>query len=88
MKSYTAGAKRNYWMTWSVKHIWKEKGIASQPTSEERSMYLTFIEIQISRKEDMEEVNSLFLMFYHGLTNNIMLLSKWSIDCLKYFIFF
>ena len=33
-------------------------------------MYLTFIEIQISRKEDMEEVNSLFLMFYHDLTNN------------------
>ena len=33
-------------------------------------MYLTFIEIQISRKEDMEEVNSLFLMFYRGLTNN------------------
>ena len=40
----------------------KRKGIASQPTSEERSTYFTFSEIQISPKEEME-VNSQFLIF-------------------------
>ena len=39
--------------------MYQEKGIASQPTSEERSTYFTFSEIQISPKEEME-VNSLF----------------------------
>ena len=48
---------------------WKEKGIAShdQPTSEERSTYFTFSEIQISPKEEME-VNSLFLIIKAKLT--------------------
>ena len=42
---------------------WKEKGIAShdQRTSEERSTYFTFSEIQISPKKEME-VNTLFLI--------------------------
>ena len=39
----------------------KEKGIASQSTSEERFTYFTFSKIQISQKEEME-VNSLFLI--------------------------
>ena len=48
---------------------WKEKGIAShdQPTSEERSTYFTFSEIQISPKEEME-VSSLFLIIKAKLT--------------------
>ena len=59
MKSYTTGAKR-YWMAWSVKHKKKRK-FTSQPSSEERSTYFTFSEIQITPKEDMA-VNSLFLI--------------------------
>ena len=59
MKSYTTGVKR-YWMAWSVKHKKKRK-FTSQPSSEERSTYFTFSEIQITPKEDMA-VNSLFLI--------------------------
>ena len=39
----------------------KRKGIASQPTSEERSTYFTFSKILISPNEE-KEVNSLFLI--------------------------
>ena len=68
MKSYTTTANR-YGMAWSVKHK-KEKGIASQPTSEERSRYLnTFSEIQISPKENME-VYSLFLKLLRPIITN------------------
>ena len=44
-----------------ITYAQKEKGIASQPTSEERLTYFTFSKIQISPKEEME-VNSLFLI--------------------------
>ena len=47
---------------WSDHLSTKKKGIASQPTSEERSRYLsTRSEIQISPKEHLE-VTSLFLI--------------------------
>ena len=59
MKSYTTGAKR-YWMAWSVKDKKKRK-FTSQSSSQERSTYFTFSEIQITPKEDMA-VNSLFLI--------------------------
>ena len=66
----------------------KRKGNCNQPTSEERSLYLTFSEIQISPIEETEGVNSLFLMFY-GLTNNSsMLLSKWKYWLFKILYFF
>ena len=50
-------------------YAWKEKGIAShdQRTSEERSTYFTFSEIQISPIEEME-VSSLFLTIKAKLT--------------------
>ena len=54
-----------------ISYAQKEKGIANQPTSEERSTYFTFSEIQISPREEME-VNSLFLIIKAKLPARVL----------------